>query len=57
MTKSFSMFSFKLSLEVLGESTRTGAVWIIRVDKGVGDIPGIQGGSGGSAGSAQLKLD
>ena len=39
VTKSFSMLSFKLSLEVLGESTRTGAVWIIRVGKGVGDIP------------------
>ena len=57
MTKSFSMLSFKLSLEVLGESTRTGAVWMIRVGEGVGDIPGVRGGSGGSAGSAQLKLD
>ena len=29
------------------------AVWVIRGDEGVGDIPGVQGGSGGSVGSAQ----
>ena len=34
-------------LQVLGESTWTMAVRVIRGDEGVGDIPGIRGGSGG----------
>ena len=40
-------------LEVLCESTWTMAVWVIRGDEGVGDIPGVRGGSGEPAGSAQ----
>ena len=32
-------------------------VWMIRGDKGVGDIPGVRGVWGESAGSAQLELD
>ena len=37
-------------LQVLGESTRTVTVRVIRGDKGVGDIPGIQGDSRGVLG-------
>ena len=33
------------------------AIRMIRGDKGVGDLPGVQGGSGESVGSAQLELD
>ena len=43
----------ELLLQVLSESTRTVTVWVIRGDEGVGDIPGVQGGSGESVGSAQ----
>ena len=32
------------------------AVWVIRGDEGVGDIPGVQGGSGEPVGSAQYDL-
>ena len=39
----------KLLLKILSEGTRTVAVWVIRGDEGVGDIPGIQGGSGESS--------
>ena len=46
-TKSLSPLSTELLLEVLGESTWTMAVRVIRGDEGVGDIPGVQGGSGG----------
>ena len=34
--------------EILGEATWTLAIWVIRGDEGVGDIPGVQGGSGES---------
>ena len=47
MTKSLSPLSTELLLEVLGESTWTMAVRVIRGDEGMGDIPGVQGGSGG----------
>ena len=40
-------------LQVLGESTRAMTVWVIRGDEGVGDIPGVRGGSGEPVGSAQ----
>ena len=46
-TKSLSPLSTELLLEVLGESTWTMAVRVICGDEGVGDIPGVQGGSGG----------
>ena len=47
-TKSLGSLSAQLLFEVLGESTWTVAVWVIRGDGGVGDIPGVQGGSGES---------
>ena len=47
MTKSFSSLRTELMLQVLGESTWTVAVWVIRGDGGVGDFPGVRGGSGG----------
>ena len=53
----FGTLSSQLSFEVLSETTRAVTVWVIRVDEGVGDIPGVQGGSRGSAGSAQQRLD
>ena len=56
-TKVFCSLVTELLLQVLSESARAVAIWMIRGDKGVGDIPGIRGGSGGSAGSAQLRLD
>ena len=47
-TKSLSLLSAQLVFEILGESTWTMAVWMIRGDEGVGDIPGVRGGSGES---------
>ena len=52
-TKSLSSLGTELVLQILGECARTVAVWVIRDDEGVGDIPGVRGGSGGSAGSSQ----
>ena len=46
-TKSLSSLGAKLVLEVLGESTWIMTVRVIRGDEGMGDIPGVQGGSGG----------
>ena len=43
-TKALSSLMTELLLQVLGESTRTVTVWMIRGDEGVGDIPGIRGG-------------
>ena len=45
----------ELLLQVLSKSTRTMTVWVIRGDEGVGDIPGVRGGSGESKGSAQYN--
>ena len=45
-TKSLSSLCAELLLKVLSESTRTMAIWVIRGDEGVGDIPGVRGGSG-----------
>ena len=56
-TKTLSSLKMELLLQVLGESTRTVTVWMIRGDEGMGDIPGVRGVQGESAGSAQLKLD
>ena len=47
-TKSLSSLCTELLLEVLGESTWTVAIRVIRGDEGVGDIPGVRGGSGES---------
>ena len=38
----------KLVLQVLCESTGTLSVRVIRGDEGMGDIPGVRGGSGES---------
>ena len=48
MTKSLSSLCAKLLLKILGESTWTMAIWVIRGDEGMGDIPGVRGGSGES---------
>ena len=49
-TKSLCALCTKLLLKILGESTWTVAVRVIRGDEGVGDIPGVRGGSGESSG-------
>ena len=55
-TKSLSSLGTKLLLEILGESTGAMAIWVIRGDEGVGDIPGVLGGSGEVCrGSAQCS--
>ena len=36
----------ELLLQILSESTGTMAVRVIRGDEGVGDVPGVRGGSG-----------
>ena len=46
-TKSLSPLQTKPLLQVLSESTWTVAVRVIHGDEGVGDIPGVRGGSGG----------
>ena len=47
MTKSLSLLRTKSLFQVLNKSTRTVAIRVIRGDEGVGDIPGVRGGSGG----------
>ena len=47
-TKSLGPLRTKLMLKLLGKSTWAVAIWVIRNDRGVGDIPGIRGGSGES---------
>ena len=48
MTKSLRTLGTKSLLKILSESTRTVAVRVIRGDEGVGDVPGVRGGSGES---------
>ena len=43
-TKTLCSLVTELVLQVLGESTGTMTVWVIRGDEGMGDIPGIRGG-------------
>ena len=43
-TKSLSSLCAELLFEVLGESTWTMAIRVIRGDEGVGDFPGVRGG-------------
>ena len=57
VTKTLSLLMVELLLQVLCQSTGTMTIRVIRDDGGVGDIPGVQGGSGGSVGSAQQRLD
>ena len=45
-TKSLSSLYTELLFKILSERTRTMAVWVIRGDGGVGDIPGVRGGLG-----------
>ena len=40
-TKMFGSLVTELLLQILGQSTRAMTVWVIRDDRGVGDIPGI----------------
>ena len=52
-TKSLRSLRMELVLQVLSERAWTVRIWVIRGDKGVGDIPGVRGVSGEPAGSAQ----
>ena len=45
-TKMLCLLMTELLLQVLGQSTRAMAVQVICGDKGMGDIPGIQGVQG-----------
>ena len=54
-TKSLGSLQMEPLLKVLSKSTWTVAVWVIRGDEGVGDIPGILGDSGEPVGSAQYS--
>ena len=47
----------ELLLQVLCQSTRAVAVWVICSDGGMGDIPGVRGVQGESVGSSQLILN
>ena len=47
VTKTFSSLETELLLRVLCKRTRTMTVGVIHGDEGVGDIPGVRGGSGG----------
>ena len=47
-TKSLCTLCAKPLLKILGEGTQTVTVRVIRGDEGVGDIPGVRGGSGES---------
>ena len=38
----FSSLQAKLVLQILSQSARAVAIWVIRGDKGVGDIPVLQ---------------
>ena len=56
-TKSLCPLGTELLLQVLSESTWTVAVRVIRGDEGVGDIPGVQGGSRGGLKIVHNRLD
>ena len=47
VTKMFHALFVQLLLQVFGESMRLVTIWMIHGCEGVGDIPGIRGGSGG----------
>ena len=49
-TKSLCALCAQFMLEILGESAWTMAIWVIRGDEGVGDIPGVRGDSGEPSG-------
>ena len=54
-TKLLCSLQMELLLKVLCKSTWTVTIRVIRGDEGVGDIPGILGGSGEPVGSAQCS--
>ena len=56
-TKSLGSLKAEPLLQVLGESTRTVTVWVIRGVEGVGDVPGVRGGSGEFWSSCTKELD
>ena len=56
-TKSLGLLSAQPVLEILGESTWAVTVWVIRGDEGVGDFPGVRGGSGEVCRFCARKLD
>ena len=45
-TKTLCSLMTEPLLQVLSQSTRTMAVWVIRGDEGMGDFPGIRGVQG-----------
>ena len=47
VTEMLGALLMQLLLEVLSESAWFWVIWVIQGCKGVGDIPGVQGGSGG----------
>ena len=47
----------ELLLQVLSESTWAVTIWVIHGDEGVGDFPGVQGGSGGVCMFCAKQLD
>ena len=56
-TKSLCPLGTEPLLQVLSESTWTVAVQVIRGDEGMGDIPGVQGGSRGGLKIVLNRLD
>ena len=58
-TLSLGALCTKLLLKILGEDTWIVIIWVIRGDEGVGDIPGVRGGSGESLRSSaqQSSID
>ena len=46
-TESLSSLQTEPLLQVLSESTWTMTIRVIRGDEGMGDVPGVRGGSGG----------
>ena len=57
MTKTLGMLQTELLFKVLSESTWFMGVWVIRDDRGVGDVPGVRGGSGGVCRFCALELN
>ena len=57
VTKTLGTLQTQLLFKVLGESTWFMGIWVIRDDGGVGDVPGIRGGSGGVCRFCALELN
>ena len=54
-TESLCTLCTKPLFKILGEGTQTMTVRVIRGDEGVGDFPGVRGGSGESSGVLRKK--